>query len=175
MFSAKELLIIKARLEAAAVVLGEDSNREIHSRALRCLQLPASLTAGEAETQLHAAELLLDIKNDPAASTPESELELINELMSDVVTLSHEYAAVADAVRQLSLAPGYKPALETLAECERKLPALEKLAAERWGSIGPVSEGLLSSLREYESLLEQSDADTEDLLIRIAEEILSFD
>ena len=175
MFSAKQLLIIRARLEAAVVVLVEDADHEVQTRALHCLQLPTSLTAGEAETQLHAAELLLDIKNDPAAGTPESELELTDELMSNVVTLSHEYAAVADAVRQLSLAPGYKPALETLAECERKLPALEKLAAERWGSIGPVSEGLLSSLREYESLLEQSGADTEDLLIRIAEEILSFD
>jgi len=175
MFSAKELLIIKARLEAAAVVLGEDSGREIRTRALRCLQLPASLTIGEAETQLHAAELLLDIKNDPAADTPESELNPTDEFLSDIVALSHEYAAVTDAVRQLGLAPGYKPALAALAECEQKLPALEQSVVARWGSIGSVSEGLLSSLREYESLFEQSDADAEEILTRIAEEILAFD
>ena len=79
-------------------------------------------------------------------------------------------------MRQLSVAPGYAPATGVLSESDWMLTKQGKKTTYHQGNDRSIQKALVTSLREYESKFEQCDCEgVEDLLIRIAEEILLLD
>ena len=154
MLTARELLLTKTQLEAAVDLLSKVQDSPSLAKSLSLIGLPANTTLSDAKQQLSAVELLIDIKNDPISMTPEGELEAPESFFGALHELGKVFAGISEAEYQLSMAPGYQPALNRLNGFEGSI-ALAKGAAGM--SMTPNSElpsTLTSDLREFESIFE---------------------